>query len=123
MYTVDYHTEKSNAATKDLFQKFRERILAFGGDVKEEPKKFYIAYKRSTNFIDVVVNMGRYSGLKLALNLKSGTLKDPLKIARDMANPKSIGHFGNGDYEIKVNDDSNLDYIFNLIKQSYDYNT
>ncbi len=29
------------------------------------------------------------------------------------------GHWGNGDYEIQVFDDGELEYIFSLIKQVY----
>ena len=44
--------------------------------------------------------------------MKKGTLNDPKKIARDVSN---IGHWGNGDYEIKIKDSSNLSLscIFN----------
>lgn len=37
-------------------------------------------------------------------------------ISRDVAN---IGHWGNGDYEIQIRDDEHIDYIMELIKQSW----
>lgn len=45
-----------------------------------------------------------------------GELDDPKKLARDVAN---IGHWGNGDYELQIRDDENIEYIMLLIKQSY----
>lgn len=60
--------------------------------------KKYIAFVRKTNFIDIVF---RKSNLILFINLKKGTLNDPKKIARDVSN---IGHWGIGDYEIKLTD-------------------
>ena len=36
------------------------------------------------------------------------------KISRDVSN---IGHNGNGDYEIQISSDDNLEYILSLIKQ------
>ena len=54
------------------------------------------------------------------MNLKKGILVEPKKLARDVSD---IGHHGNGDYEINVKDNSNIDYILSLIKQSYDKNT
>ena len=38
------------------------------------------------------------------------------EISRDVS---KIGHYGNGDYEIKVNGDTDLDYLMVMIKQSY----
>jgi len=43
-------------------------------------------------------------------------------LARDLVKPKPIGHWGNGDYEVKLEKESELDAVFGLIKQSYDFN-
>ena len=42
-------------------------------------------------------------------------LNDPKKIMRDIS---SIGHWGNGDYEIQVQTTEELEYIMSLIKQA-----
>ena len=51
--------------------------------------------------------------------MKKGTLIDPKNIARDVSN---IGHWGHGDYQIKLTDSTDLGYILTLIKHSYDKN-
>jgi predicted transport protein len=43
-------------------------------------------------------------------------LDDPKGVARDVS---SIGHWGNGDYEIRVTPTTDLEYIMFLIHQSY----
>ncbi len=50
------------------------------------------------------------------LNTKVGTLDDSRSIGRDVSN---IGHWGNGDYEIQISNDEDIEYIFSLIKQVY----
>ena len=60
--------------------------------------------------------------LKIFLNIPSGELNDPYGIARDLTKPKLIGHWGNGDYEIKFENKEDADKIINLIRQSYEYN-
>lgn len=35
-----------------------------------------------------------------------------------MKDISSIGHWGNGDYELVVNDTKNIEYIMSLIKQT-----
>lgn len=119
VYSIDDHLAGINKATLDLFQNLREWILTLDQNIVEEAKAKYIAYKTSTNFVDVVVTQ---SGLKIFLNVKSEQLNDPCKMARDLTKPKPVGHWGNGDYEIKLTDANQLSAVFTLIKQSYDLN-
>lgn len=118
-YTVDEHLSKKNKETVRLFQALREKILAIDETIKEEAMKFYVAYKLATNFVDIVVYQ---YGLKIYLNVKSGQLNDPQHLARDLAKPQPIGHYGNGDYEVKLENIADIEAVFALIKQSYDLN-
>jgi predicted transport protein len=54
--------------------------------------------------------------IKIWLNLKKGELIDNNNVTRDVS---SIGHWGNGDYEIKLEKGDDVDYLMTLIKQSY----
>lgn len=118
-YFIDDHLKKASEQISSLFSKLREKIISIDEDIKEEPKKLYIAYKLATNFVDVEV---RSKDIKIFLNVRSGQLNDPQNLARDLTKPKHIGHWGNGDYEIKIDSDENLDAVFSLVKQSYDLN-
>ncbi len=118
VYSIDDHLAGINKETLDLFQDLREKILTLDKNIIEEAKAKYIAYKTSTNFVDVVV---KQYGLKIFLNVKSGQLNDPQKLARDLTKPKPIGHWGNGDYEVKIESLNEVDVVFALIKQSYDF--
>ncbi len=118
-YSVEYHLRKADVNIKTLFFKLREQILELDEKIKEEPKKLYIAYKLSTNFVDVEI---RSKDIKIFLNVKSGELQDPNHLARDLTKPKPTGHWGNGDYEVKLNKDSDFITAVELIKQSYNLN-
>ena len=67
-------------------------------------------------FTDVEVQK---KSLKVHLNMKKGELDDPVGLARDVS---AVAHWGNGDYEISVKTDTDLDYVMYLIKQSYERN-
>ncbi len=118
-YTLEDHLQQANSALKSLFLNLREKILSLDDNIIEEPKKLYIAYKLTTNFVDITI---KQTHLKIWLNLKSGQLNDPFNLARDLTKPHPIGHWGNGDYEIKLKKEEDLDKVFELIKQSYEYN-
>ena len=42
-------------------------------------------------------------------------MDDGKHLTRDVSN---LGHLGSGDYELKINDDANLEYILSLVKQA-----
>jgi len=119
IYSIDDHLAGFNKQAVNLFQALREKIMSLDENIIEEAKAKYIAYKTSTNFTDVHLQQ---SGVKIYLNVKSGQLDDPQSLARDLTKPKHIGHWGNGDYEVKFENMDNLEAVFALIKQSYAYN-
>lgn len=118
-YSIDNHLIKANKETKSLFLKLREKIMSLDENIIEEPKAKYIAYKTSTNFTDIVI---LHDSLKIFLNIKSGKLKDLKGISRDLTKPKPVGHWGNGDYEAKLKKENELEIIFDLIRQSFNFN-
>lgn len=116
VWTEEKHLQDKPESILRLYNELKESIFTIGQDITIKPKKVYIGYIRKSNFVDIVVYK---SSLLLVLNLKKGTLNDPEKIARDVSN---IGHWGNGDYEVKVENSSNWGYVQSLIRQSYDKN-
>ena len=112
VYDEEYHLKKYPQEVKELYETFKEAILNLDNAIEVISKKQYIAFKKQKNIADVVTLK---SGLKIFLNLKKGDLDDPKKIMRDVS---TIGHWGNGDYEISVSDTKNLEYIMSLIKQA-----
>jgi predicted transport protein len=114
LYTEEYHLEKKNITEdiKERYQSLRERITGLN-DVEIIPRQLYIGFKLKTNFVDVEV---RPKDIKIYINMKIGELDDPKGISRDVSNQ---GHWGNGDYEVRVTSNTDLDYVMFLINQSY----
>jgi predicted transport protein len=115
VYNEDDHLNqpKITDTIKEVYNNLKNRILDLGGDVNVVPKKSYIGYKRKTNFFDVLIQQ---KDLWCWINLKKGELDDPKGICRDIS---TIGHYGNGDYDLRINENTDLDYVMFLIKQSY----
>jgi predicted transport protein len=112
VYTEDEHLEKGTEETKELYETLKNAILNLD-DLEVKPKKKYIAFVSGSNVVDIHIQR---KALKMWLNLHQGDLDDPKKIARDVS---SIGHWGNGDYEIVMQTDERIEYIMSLIKQSF----
>lgn len=111
-YTEEEHLANKSDDLVELYQEFRQAILQLSADIKVFANKKYIAFKLGQrNIIDIEVQKGQ---LKLFLNAKWGQLDDSKNLARNVS---QIGKFGNGDYEIKVTDTKDLEYIMSLVKQ------
>jgi len=115
-YTEEGHLKIAKPKIAELYNRFKELVLSIGPDITIRPMKHYIAFRAKTNITDVVVGQ---KSLKIYLNLAKGKLDDPKKLARDVS---SLGHWGNGDYQIQITSDDELEYIVSLVRQSYKFN-
>lgn len=111
VYTEEEHLEKGSDEIKELYKTLKSAILNLD-EFEVKPKKKYIAFVSGSNVVDIHIQK---NALKLWLNLKQGELDDPKEIARDVS---SVGHWGNGDYEIVMRSDEEMEDILSLIKQS-----
>lgn len=111
VYTEEDHLANISEDIIELYEKFKNSILNLSDGIEVLPQKYYIAFKKGSNISDVEIQK---KSLKVFINAKIGTLDDPKGLAKDVSN---IGHRGNGDYQIQIKNDSNLEYIMSLIKQ------
>lgn len=111
VYTEEDHLTGKSEEIKELYETYKNAILNLTSDIEVYPKKLYIAFKKDKNLADIHIQQ---KGLKIWINMHKGDLDDPKKIANDVSRK---GHWGNGDYEITVNDTKDLEYIMSLIKQ------
>ena len=111
VYTEDEHIERATEEIRELYENLKSRILNLD-DLELKPKKKYVAFAGNSNVVDIHIQK---NALKIWLNMPHGLLDDPKNITRDVS---SIGHWGNGDYEISMKNDEDIDYIVSLIKQS-----
>ena len=116
VYTEDEHLTSALKEIKELYKKFKAAILNIADDITLKPTKWYIGFIAKRNVTDIHIQK---RALKIWINLNKNELDDPKGLARDVSN---IGHWGNGDYELQVSNDDNLEYIISLIKQSYKKN-
>lgn len=115
VYTEEDHLAKVSENIKRLYDELKNRILELE-DIDVDVKKLYIAFKGSKNIVDIGFNKNE---IKIYINMKKGTLQDPLKITRDISN---VGHWGNGDYWVIINKEDDIDNVIPLVKQSLKIN-
>lgn len=111
VYSEQEHLENVSEEIKELYKKLKSAIQNLD-NIEVKPKKKYVAFVSGRNVIDI---HPQRKALKMWLNLSIGELDDPKKLTRDVS---KTGHWGNGDYEIQINSDEDLEYILSLVKQS-----
>lgn len=111
VYTEEELVAVANDEIVEVYEKYKSAILNLADNIKIVPQKLYVAFKKDKNLIDIQIQQKK---LKLFINAKYGTLNDGRQLARDVSN---VGHWGNGDYQIQVDSDKDLEYIMSLVKQ------
>jgi predicted transport protein len=118
VYNEDYHLTRSKSRPEwvnELYFNVKNRILNLG-EVEILYRGNYISFRRKSPFVDLVFYN---NGLYTILNMKEGHLNDPNKMMKLF---KGKGHWGNGDYHTTIDQETDLDYMMFLIKQSYQSN-
>lgn len=98
-----------------IYEQLDRKILSLDAGIRKEYKKDYIAYKVDTNFVDIEPYKGH---LKMWLNMPFDAVDDPQEICKDVTN---IGHMGNGDAEIKITGETDINYVLGLASQALSY--
>lgn len=111
VYTEEDHLDVGDENIVELYEKFKSSAFNLADDIEIVPKKYYIAFKKNKNLFDIEILK---KSLKISVNTKFGNLNDPKQLARDV---RKIGHRGNGDYQIHIDSDKDLEYIMSLLKQ------
>jgi len=112
-YSEEDHLLGKSDATVELYEIYKNAILNLGADIEIKPQKMVIGFTcKGKVFADFLILK---SELKFWINMKAGKLDDPKLLTRDVSN---VGTWGNGDYEIRVSDTTNLEYIMSLVKQA-----
>ncbi|MBP0902212.1 AAA family ATPase [Mariniflexile gromovii] len=111
-YTEEDHFKKGTPRTIKIYKELKAAISKLDANIKIQPLKDYIAFKKNTNILDISIQTKQ---IKMWINLKKGKLKDQKALTRDVS---EIGHWGNGDYELTIKDNSNFEYIISLIEQA-----
>ena len=115
VYTEEDHLSRASEALKETYEALKDKILELG-DIDIDVKKVYIAFKGRRNIVDIEVMQKK---LIAFINVKKGTLNDPMNILSDISN---IGHHGNGDYSFDIYKQDDIDMIIPFIRKSYEIN-
>ncbi len=112
-YTIEEHLSNLDKNIEKLFSDLRDYIMGINESIEETPKKFYIAYKISQNFICVET---RKNKLVLYLKLSPKIIQIP-KNGRDVSD---VGHYGTGDFEITLSNNDDFENAKEYIMKAYE---
>ena len=112
-YSMDDHTSSLDKKLASLFTDLRDYMMGIDQSIEEVPKKFYIAYKVSQNFLCAEF---RKNKMILFLKIDPKTITVPIN-GRDVS---EIGHYGTGNLELTITNEKELEESKALIIKSYE---
>ena len=113
VYTIEEHFNNLDKSLVDLFNTVRDYITSLDSSIEELPKKNYIAYKTSQNFVCLQTYKKK---LTLYLKLNPDEVKPMPTQCRDVRN---IGHYGTGEFELIIKDFTEFEETKYLINEAY----
>lgn len=113
IYSIEEHSTNLDDGLLELFNTIRDYIISLDSTIEEAPKKDYIAYKTSQNFVCLQTFRKK---LCLYLKLNSDEVIPMPKQGRDVRN---IGHFGTGNFELTIKDLQEFEEVKYLINEAY----
>jgi len=109
-YDLNYHLNKTSKELQEKFKELRERILELPGTQERSEQRSSISYRTTKCFANFTFRRN-----SLDLLLRQPKYHDPQKLVRDVTS-FAWGYRG----LVKIVKESDVSYILNLIKQSYE---
>ena len=109
-YDLDYHLKKTDKDLQLKFKEIKEKILELPNVEERYEQKTGITYRTSKSFVRF-----EFRKTYIQILLKQPKYNDPKKLIRDITEFQ-WGYKG----QVKLKIYSDIDYIFDLIKQSYE---
>jgi predicted transport protein len=114
-YTLSEHINNASDTHRPVVNSIRDFILSIDDKIEEVPKKYYIAYKTTKNFVCLEI---KQSKIYLFLKLHPKDLGQLPQNARDVT---KIGHYGTGDLELTIKGLEDAKNAEDLIRQAYEF--
>jgi len=112
-YNFEQHLNCGDENIKNILLDLRDFILSIDESIEESPKKFYIAYKVSQNFVCVEVKKNKLT-LFLKINPKE------IKLPNNGRDVSDIGHYGTGDFELNISNKEDFEESKEYIKRAFE---
>jgi predicted transport protein len=107
-YDLSYHLNKTSKELRQKFYEIRERILELPNVQEKAEQKTGVTYRTTKSFCCF-----EFKKNSINLLLRSPKYDDPKKLVKDIKLWLYKGL-------VKIDKESDVDYIFSLIKQSYE---
>jgi len=113
---ISFHLENKPNNIITMIEVLRSKIFGISDEIEERIHKSYIGYYAG-NGICQVRPYGSY--IRIWVNLAFHRINDPLGYCRDV---RGIWHSGTGDTEIVIKNFEEIDYVIDIIRNSYKHN-
>lgn len=108
-YSIEDHLSRTDARRRAIFEELRSRIVALNSSVGEKAVKILVGYRVKLNFAEI-----HFLADRLKVHLRPKDYVDPRGYVERLENPGFTM-----DRRFYLSEEGDLDYAFELIRQSY----
>lgn len=109
-YSVEQHLQKPTEKIKNIFNELRSRIFGIDENIKEKATSMYIGYRVTKSFAEI--HLGKS---QIKMYLRPIEYDDPNQMVEKIPD----GYNWTLNQRVYLKEESELDYVFGLIEQSY----
>lgn len=112
--TEEDHLARGNEDMIEIYEIFKRYLIDLDSSITIKCRGGFVGFDlHNKNLVGILLYK---NSIKIWINSKWGELNDHKNIFRNVAN---IGHWGNGDYEIIINDKEEVEYICSIMREAY----
>ena len=116
VYSEEAHLQIANEKIKTLYLELKDLVLGIDNNIKINPKKRYLGYTHNKTFLYLSI---KKNSITLHILVDKSGLNDPRNFSKEIT---SRDQGPRREYEIILQESSNLEYVLSLIKQAYNHN-
>ena len=109
-FTVEHHIKKGSEKMREFFSELRSKIFEIDENIKEKSTTLSITYRISKNFAEIYIGKNQ-----LKIHLRPIDYIDP----ENMVEQVSESYNWTMDRRVYIKNRDDIDYVFDLINQSY----
>jgi len=117
IYSENYHTEDVEERILSIYEKIKSAILKMDPNIKVNPQKYYISFRKNRNFVFVKLKKKK---MHIVIMLPYERGKRLIKSHKLKQLTESVQNFYNGPcFKVTIENDKNINEVLKALEEAY----
>ena len=98
-----------------LYEQIKNIMLDMFANINITPLKNYVGFKKANSMYNILSVWPKENSVEIVLNAKRGNIQDPEELTYDISNRR----WSAAQYALRFDENTNIEYLKNIIRQTY----